>query len=466
MHISDQMLREDDRAGPPRAERTGPDEPTGQAEPGGRGVDWTARAEDVRQLARERRDPAGPSKGRAPGETPPARRPDNVPERPGKPERPDKSTETARDDAKPDRAGRPDPETDEKSEDRRSMLRKVADFVGRHPLGVALGAVVLVAAIVAGILWYLSARHWESTDDAFIDARSFAVAPKVSGYIADVLVTDNQHVSAGDVIARINPRDYQVALEQVEAQGEAAAASVTSAKAQVASQQAQVEEAQAQVVQQEAALKFATLESERAQELVRRGAGTVERAQQTASELRQAQANLARAQASEHAAERQVAVVKAQEASAAASLDQAQAQLAQAKLNLSYTTVTADQPGRVVRLSGAKGQLAQAGQAIAMFVPDELWVTANFKETQLTDMRPGQPVEMEIDAYPGRDLRGHVESVQPGSGTAFSLLPAQNATGNYVKVVQRVPVKIVFDELPTDVTIGPGMSVVPRVRVR
>ena len=194
--------------------------------------------------------------------------------------------------------------------------------------------------------------------------------------------------------------------------------------------------------------------------------GTVQRSQQTVSEFRQAQANLARAQASQHAAERQVAVLKAQETSAVASKAQAEAQLSQAKLNLAYATLTAEQAGRVVRLTGAKGQLAQAGQAIAMFVPDEMWVTANYKETQLTDMRPGQPVEMEIDAYPGRALKGHVDSIQAGSGTAFSLLPAQNATGNYVKVVQRVPVKIVFDELPTDVTIGPGMSVVPRTRVR
>lgn len=128
--------------------------------------------------------------------------------------------------------------------------------------------------------------------------------------------------------------------------------------------------------------------------------------------------------------------------------------------------MTTAQAGRVARLTGAKGQLVQAGQAISMFVPDTLWVTANFKETQLADMRPGQEVDMTIDAYPGRVLKGRVDSVQPGSGTVFSLLPAQNATGNYVKVVQRVPVKLVFDELPSDVTIGPGMSVVPKVRVR
>ena len=131
---------------------------------------------------------------------------------------------------------------------------------------------------------------------------------------------------------------------------------------------------------------------------------------------------------------------------------------------MSHTTVTADQAGRVVNLTAAVGQFAQAGTALTQFVPDEIWVTANFKETQLDAMRLGQPVTLEIDAYPERAFRGHVASVQPGSGTAFSLLPAQNATGNYVKIVQRVPVKVVIDSPPADVALGPGMSVVPDLR--
>jgi membrane fusion protein (multidrug efflux system) len=127
--------------------------------------------------------------------------------------------------------------------------------------------------------------------------------------------------------------------------------------------------------------------------------------------------------------------------------------------------VTAAQPGRVVNLSAAVGQFAQPGTNLTMFVPDQIWVTANFKEIQLDRMRPGEPVTLAIDAYPERTIHGHVDSVQPGSGTAFSLLPAQNATGNYVKIVQRVPVKIVMDDPPTDVALGPGMSVVPTVRI-
>ena len=171
------------------------------------------------------------------------------------------------------------------------------------------------------------------------------------------------------------------------------------------------------------------------------------------------------AQATLKLAQRQMESLKAQRASAVANLAQTKAQRDQAQLNLSYTAVTADQPGRVVQLGAAVGQFVQPGTAVTMFVPDEIWVTANFKETQLDAMRPGQPVALEIDAYPERTVRGHVDSVQPGSGTAFSLLPAQNATGNYVKIVQRVPVKLVMDNPPADVALGPGMSVVPSVRI-
>jgi membrane fusion protein (multidrug efflux system) len=164
-------------------------------------------------------------------------------------------------------------------------------------------------------------------------------------------------------------------------------------------------------------------------------------------------------------AERQIDTLRAQRASAQASLTQAEAQRDQAKLNLSYATVIANQPGRVVNLTGAIGQYAEAGTNLTMFVPDDIWVTANFKETQLDRMRPGQPVDVEIDAYPERAFHGRVDSVQSGSGPAFSLLPPENATGNYVKIVQRVPVKILVENPPSDVALGPGMSVVPTVRV-
>lgn len=326
--------------------------------------------------------------------------------------------------------------------------------------------VLVIAALIGGLLYWLEARHFESTDDAFVAARSFSIAPKVNGYVTDVLVTDNQHVAAGDVLARIDPRDYTIAVNQANAQVDGAQANIDNIAAQIASQQAQIEQAKAQVEQAEAQLKFSKEEAARAQDLVAKGAGTVQRQQQTNSDLDSQQANTTRAKSALIAAELQIKVLGTQRESAQASLEQTQAQLDQAKLNLAYTNVTAAQPGRVVKLSGAKGGFVSAGQSLMMFVPDEVWITANYKETQLTDMRPGQPVEIRIDAYPNRRLRGHVDSVQPGSGTAFSLLPAENATGNYVKVVQRVPVKILVDEWPADLPVGPGMSVVPWTRVR
>ncbi len=278
-------------------------------------------------------------------------------------------------------------------------------------------------------------------------------------------VTDNQHVAAGDVIARIDERDYRVALEQAKAQVASAQAGIQNVDAQISTQEAQIASNRAQVDQAQAALVFAQQQAARYQDLAKKGYGSVQNAQQTTSQLNQQQAALQTAQSNLKLAQRQVESLKAQHQSAVASLAQAKAQRDQAQLNLSYTTVAAAQPGRVVQLGAAVGQYAQAGASLTMFVPDEIWVAANFKETQLDAMRPGQPVTLSIDAYPERTIRGHVASVQPGSGTAFSLLPAQNATGNFIKIVQRVPVKIVLDNPPTDVALGPGMSVVPTVHI-
>jgi membrane fusion protein (multidrug efflux system) len=324
---------------------------------------------------------------------------------------------------------------------------------------------LLAAALGGGYLYLDYARHFQSTDDAFIAARQSSLAPKVSGYLTAVPVTDNQHVKAGDVIARIDDRDYRTALEQAEAQVAAAQASIENIDAQLDVQQSQIAANQAQVDQAQAALVFAQQQAARYQHLEQTGYGTVQNSQQYTSQLHQQQAALASAQATLKLAQRQVEALKAQRNSAVASLAQAQAQRDQAQLNLSYTVVTAAQPGRVVNLGAAVGQFAQAGTDLTMFVPDEIWVTANFKENQLDHMRPRDRVTLTIDAYPERRIRGHVDSVQPGSGTAFSLLPAQNATGNYVKIVQRVPVKIVMDDPPADVALGPGMSVVPTARV-
>jgi membrane fusion protein, multidrug efflux system len=357
------------------------------------------------------------------------------------------------------------------AEDRAPNVKPLSQEVDKKPRTGLLKrrpvvyAMLLAAAVGGGYVYLCDAERFQSTDDAFISARQFPISPKVTGYITEVPVTDNQHVAAGDVLARIDDRDYRTALEQARAQVTNAEAAIENVDAQMNVQQAQIAANQAQVDQAQAALVFAQQQAVRYEELAQKSAGSVQNAQQYASQLRQQQAALESAQATLKLAQRQLESLKAQRASAVASLAQAKAQHDQAQLNLSYTTVTAAQRGRVVNLTAAVGQFAQPGTNLAMFVPDQIWVTANFKEIQLDRMRPGEPVTLEIDAYRGRAIRGHVDSIQPGSGTAFSLLPAQNATGNYVKIVQRVPVKIVIDNPPTDVALGPGMSVVPTVRV-
>jgi membrane fusion protein (multidrug efflux system) len=346
-----------------------------------------------------------------------------------------------------------------RDEPRRSILR-------RRPFAFVGALILLFVALPAGYLYWDYASHFESTDDAFIAARQFTIAPKVPGYLTAVPVTDNEHVVTGQVIARIDDRDYRNALAQAKAQVAAAGANIDYIDAQIVVQQAQIHANQAQVDQAQAALVFAEQQAKRYQELAATAlAGTVQDAQRYTSGLRQQQAAVESAQATLALAQRQIEALKAQRSSAVANLALRKAQRDQAQLDLSHTIVTADQPGRVVQLSAAVGEFAQPGTNLTMFVPDDIWVWANFKESQLDYMRPGQPVTLEIDAYPERTIRAQVDSVQPGSGTAFSLLPVENATGNYVKIVQRVPVKLVMDDPPGDVALGPGMSVVPTVRI-
>jgi len=326
-----------------------------------------------------------------------------------------------------------------------------ADWLQRRRRMVLTVAALVIAAIIATVVWWVNTSGYESTDDAFIDARTVSISAQVGAAIVDVPVTDNQLVKAGAVLVRLDNRDYKAQFDQSEA-------NVANIDAQIAAQQARIEQAEKQSAEAQATLTFARQQEERYTGLVQKGAVTVEQAQQYASGLRQAQANYSAAQANAIATEKQLPVLRAQRA-------QVGAQLEQAAANLSRTIVTAPEAGRVTQLTAARGNYAAVGQVLMMFVPLKVWVTANFKETQLRTVHPGDPVSIEIDAYPHHKFKGHVDSIQAGSGTAFSLLPPENATGNYVKIVQRVPVKIVFDQ-PPDVLLGPGMSVVPTVQTR
>jgi membrane fusion protein, multidrug efflux system len=334
----------------------------------------------------------------------------------------------------------------------------------KHPVAMIVCLGLIVVGVIAGIAWYLHARHYESTDDAFIDGRPVLVSPQVTGNITSVNVTDNQIVRSGDLLATIDPRNYKAAVDQADGLIRQNEATLKNLDAQIAAQQAQVEQATQQVTEAEAALKFATDENIRYQDLVQKGAGTVQRAQQASSDFNGKKAAFDAAAAAKVSAERQIDVLNAQKIGAAAQLDQARAQKDRADADLQRTELRATVDGRVTKLTAALGALAAPGQSIMIVVPLDVWVTANFKESQLAHMQVGQPVDIRVDAF-NRTFPGRVNSVQAGSGTAFSLLPAENATGNYVKVVQRVPVKITFDQRP-DVELGPGMSVVPVVTVR
>ena len=336
----------------------------------------------------------------------------------------------------------------------------------KHKLAVILGSILVLIAIVGAVVWWLASRGYESTDDAFVQGRPYPVSPRIAGTIVDVPVTDNQMVNAGQPLIHIDRNDFQTALDQANARFAEAQDAVTQFKSQIDAQLAQINAVQAQVDAAKAAQVFAQQQQQRSSQLLATGSGTVQQEQQNRSNLQSADAQVNQQLGGLQAAKQQVDVLRAQAKNADAQVAEAKAARDQGDLNLSYTNIAAAQRGRVSQLTAAKGQYVAPGQALMTFVPDEYWVIANFKETQINHMKSGDAVDMTIDAYPSRKLHGHVDSIQSGSGTAFSLLPAQNATGNYVKVVQRIPVKIVFDDLPDDIVLGPGMSVTPKVRVQ
>ena len=334
----------------------------------------------------------------------------------------------------------------------------------KNPRLIALFLLLLIGAIF-GLRYYLHARQVESTDDAFIEAHVVQISPRVAGHIAEVRVRDNQEVKKGELLVAIDPRDFEVRLAQARAEAAAARGKLRQAETQLPVARANLGQAEAevQVAETNAAQRESDLKRvERLGELASR-----KEVDDATAAVRTARAQLTAAKRRMAGAEAQVAYTESQVKTAQAEVDQTAVAIRQADLQLTYTQLTAPEDGRVTRKSVEPGVYVQPGQALMALVPRQVWVVANFKETQLTDMRPGQPVDIQVDAYPGKVFRGHVDSIQAGSGARFSLLPPENATGNFVKVVQRFPVKIVFDR-PDDAGpfLAPGMSVRPEVRVR
>jgi membrane fusion protein (multidrug efflux system) len=331
----------------------------------------------------------------------------------------------------------------------------------------ALALIALCGAGYEGWSWWTVGRFLESTDDAYLQSDKVIVAPRIAGVVSEVLVHDNQMVKAGDVIARIDDREYQVSVRLAEAEVEKDKADLRAAEAALAQQIPQIEQARADLANADAGLTFSMQEQARSQDLLARGSGTTQRQQQADADLRQRRANHDKAKAIIDGAEKQVDNLRARALSAKASLAGAEAKLEQARLNLSYATLVAPIDGAIGDRSMRAGQYVAVGANLLTLVPmgRDIYLVANFKETQVGEMAAGQPVSFTVDALGGKIYHGRVTSFTPGTGSQFALLPPENATGNFTKVVQRVPVKIALDADDALLArLRPGLSVNATVR--
>ncbi len=336
-----------------------------------------------------------------------------------------------------------------------------------------VGALILAVLALGGLYYWFSTRNIEDTDDAFIDGRAIVISPRVAGEVVSLAVTDNQFVHAGQVLLRIDPRQYQ--YERDLADG-----ALATAKAQLAAQEygfevaqknfpALLAQAQARLASAKAALDKAQADYDRQRSLSRIATSAQDvDAAKAALDTAKAQVALAEAEVLQASpVPQRVAEVEKQVGQLQGQVEQAQARLDQAALNLSWTEIKAPQHGWITKRNVEKGDYVAPGQQLFAIVAPERWVTANFKETQLGRMRPGQKVSIEVDAHPDLRLEGHVDSIQQGTGAKFTAFPPENATGNFVKIVQRVPVKIAIDSgLKADEPLPLGMSVVPTVSLK
>ena len=343
-----------------------------------------------------------------------------------------------------------------------------ATKMSRRTVMLSAAVVLLIAALVWGVRWWTVGRFIESTDDAYLQADSVTVAPKVSGYVAEVFVSDNQAVTAGQSLVRLDGRQYDAVLEQAKATIAARKADIERGQAELLQQKANIQQVRAQLVGARAAETHSVEEVKRYEPLVATGAETTERLSDLRNARNQAAATVAADIAAVEAAERQPATTQAQIDQARAQLEAAEASMRQAQLDMQDTTVRSTLAGRVGDRTVRVGQYAQPGTRLMTIVPvQDVYLVANFKETQIALMRAGQPATIHVDALGGTDLHGTVDSFSPGTGSQFALLPPQNATGNFTKIVQRVPVRIhlnVSEE--TRKVLVPGLSVTVRVDTR
>ena len=345
----------------------------------------------------------------------------------------------------------------------RGMKRGVRSF-----LIVILVLAALGGGAVFGWQWWLTGRFVEKTDNAFIHTDITAVSPKVGGYVSEVLVDDNVSVAAGDVLLRIEDSSFRAEVARARAELAEKRAALANLDQRRALQTALINEAAASVRAAQANADRSRKELRRADALADQGWASRRRHDDAVAEERGAEAEVARAGARLTAEKRQRAVIDSGRAEVEAEIQRSEAELTLAEINLRHTVVNAPASGVVGNLRVERGEYVRPGARLAAVVPlRDVWIVANYKETQLTRMKPGQQVVVEVDTFPGVTVQGRVDSVSPASGSQFSLLPPDNATGNYTKVVQRIPVKIVLEPgHALEGRLRPGMSVVTRVDTR
>jgi membrane fusion protein (multidrug efflux system) len=336
----------------------------------------------------------------------------------------------------------------------------------RKPLLLGILLFAIAVAVLVAVYTSIHASHFQETDDAFIEGDVIAISPQVSAEVKDVLVLDNATVKKGDVIVQLDPTDYQVALDQATANQAAMEGKLQQATSEIEEAKANVDQARAAVDVARANFENASADYKRFTDLKTQNPGAVSKQQMDSASAAQLsnQAQVKQAEASLAAAQAQIATKRATAIAAEGDLKKAIADVHKATVNLSYCTIKAPTDGKITRKSVEAGSYVQTGEQLLAVVPSNVWVVANFKETQLERMKEGQSVSLSVDAYPGEEFHGHVQSIQAGTGARFSMLPAENATGNFVKVVQRIPVKILVDN--NDKPLSPGMSVVAEVDVR
>ncbi|MBO2676753.1 HlyD family secretion protein [Shewanella algae] len=326
------------------------------------------------------------------------------------------------------------------------------------------GSVLLVAILGGGWYWYQQLRFIETTDNAYVETDISHLSVKVPGYVVKTDITDNQHVEAGQLLAQLEDSQYQAKLSQEQAALDSARAELTTLAAKVDLQQALITQAKAGVIAAESDLHRARQQLERSEKLRQKNYSSQDDVDQLTAAADSAAARLDEAKAALNAKERELAVFNAQLTQAEAKSQEAGASLELAKIQLADTQVRAPFSGVVGKRGAMVGQYVQPGQSLFSLVPDgAVWITANFKETQIQHMQPGQPVQVKFDAFPDKTFTGVIDSLSPASGAKFSLLPAENATGNFTKIVQRIPVRIRLQLAEEDARVMPGLSAVVSV---